>query len=192
MTSDKAITLHSKAYRRWWTEVEGLNGHALVYKPSHNLKVLLVCRDFYFAGIKAFYGGNTLGFESDTHMTDFAQHIGTDRRRCVKSVEINTRWRDVIHQDLIARGTFICYPEEPRILESNPLEPFPALEEVKVVACVYPTMALAGCYAPDPKRQKHVEAAVRQAWSTGAGKLEVIFTKSHSGRCLCSERTSAT
>lgn len=53
---------------------------------SDILDVLLVCRQFYFAGIEAFFSENIFNFNDLSHLTKFVDAVDLDRRRCVKSV----------------------------------------------------------------------------------------------------------
>ena len=58
----------------------------LHFQQSNLLDVLVVCRDFYFAGIKAFYGENTLRFVGEDHLEHYVESLDSERRDCVRNI----------------------------------------------------------------------------------------------------------
>lgn len=101
------IVLRSAKARRWRNEVRNLAAPDLgvrgwdferdhhqryddlpAFRKSPLLKVLLVCKDFYYAGIEAFYGGNTLHFESLEHLQQLAAKLDKDRKRCIRHIDL--------------------------------------------------------------------------------------------------------
>lgn len=51
-------------------------------------------RQFYFAGIEAFYGGNSFRFESLEHLRKFVGKIDSDRKQCVKRISFRSSKTD--------------------------------------------------------------------------------------------------
>lgn len=153
-----------------------------IHKSSTLLRVLLVCRAFYFSCIEAFYGGNRLAFDDVKHLTDFARRIDVDRRRCVKRIELAVGWvSDLPHPTLSLCGQPVLYnPQpllsrtyEPFVLDGNPLAGFPALQEAVVVVRFDWDVV-----SPGPELdllQVRMENDVKTAWDAGFGRLLVRF-----------------
>lgn len=98
--SQKPITLSSRTGRRWKNEIHNLVtrdwvnsisvGPRGVVAPkaikSPLLDILSVSRSFYFAGIAAFFGENTLKFASVHHLDRLTATLDLDRRRCIRHI----------------------------------------------------------------------------------------------------------
>ena len=112
----QAIVLRSGTRRRWQNEVYDLGNvqwkHNSSLFPTHVqaelrarrkaiksplLELLLVSRQFYFAGIAAFFGENVLKFEDLQHLAQLNKTLDLDRRRCIRSIELHFKF----HQGLI-------------------------------------------------------------------------------------------
>lgn len=105
----KAVILRSAAERRWRNELQRLLSvdwnqpiqsryycrDPIIPNESTSksllLDVLLVSRQFYFAGIAAFFGENTIGLDDARGLQRFTEDLDTDRRYCIRNLEINFR-----------------------------------------------------------------------------------------------------
>lgn len=94
---------------------------------SELLGSLLVCRDFYFAGVAAFFGGNVFKFESVASLEQMSRRLDIDRRRHIASdmIERDTRGD---RKELIAPGAS-SEMHDPFVLRAA-LEGLPALRQV--------------------------------------------------------------
>ena len=95
------------------------------------LDILLVCRDFYFAGIAAFFGGNTLHFDNIAHLQQFTKKLDVDRRRCIKRITLDKEWHAQWHGTK-AGFQWTCEPSEDAGLLRVPLERLPFLQSVTI------------------------------------------------------------
>ncbi|KAK4549694.1 hypothetical protein LTR36_004995 [Oleoguttula mirabilis] len=59
--------------------------------PS-KLDCLLVSKTFYFAGVRAFYTGNALAFQTVPDLEGFIRHFGHDRKQAIRTVALTPRW----------------------------------------------------------------------------------------------------
>ena len=56
------------------------------------LDILLTSKAFYQASIEAFYTRNTLSFADSNALYDFISHIGSDRKKAIRTVAVRMTW----------------------------------------------------------------------------------------------------
>ena len=166
-----------------------------------SLQALVVCREFYYAGIEAYYGGRTFYFATVSHLTELTRGLGADRRRCIRHIVISLQV--MLNKRYLARGTkqrFVnrvmqCHPLDPclelklantpivlpftaRDLRIDPLTPLPLLRSVKIVAYNHwPVMwGLYSLY--EARLLGDVEEIIKAAWSSSsAADLQVEWDR---------------
>lgn len=130
----KQMTFHSRSGRRWKNEVLNLNHtrryyhvYQSRYSATHRvnksdlLDILLVSRNFYFAGIAAFFGENVLNFENVCPVEQLTATLDLDRRRCIRHIVFHLH----IHQSLrewdVALGERLgrCFERLPSLLTAR-------------------------------------------------------------------------
>lgn len=134
----RRLRLRSARDRRWRNEAKalrGLNpGPLRPFKKSPLLDILLVSKDFYYAGIKAYYGLNTLQFHTATHLKQFAETVGIDRRRCIRSIVVHIQWQFPSNRSRYDRG--LVPADDESALDSDLLALFPSLRSAVVYCCL--------------------------------------------------------
>lgn len=117
LTRSKPITLRQPQERRWTNEIANLRDIPQWSKdawldrhqglPSRKrqrksplLKLILVCKEFYFAGIEAYYSKNTFQFDSLHHFRTFSEKLETRQRMLIERVNIEVMYfKKTKHED---------------------------------------------------------------------------------------------
>lgn len=105
------IVLRPASERRWRNEIRELVAIDESVRPKHIeeyneivknvgtagksrlLRYLLVCHDFYFAGVAAYYGGSIFKFRDAAHLAQMVSKLDVDRRRHLSKVMVS---RDIM------------------------------------------------------------------------------------------------
>lgn len=130
--------------------------------------MLLVCRDFYYAGIEAYYGGVIFKFLSTDHLQAVMSSLGGDRRGCIKRItvniefEINTNVREDEDQEPL------YLPRTARDLFSDPLAELPSLQRAKIMVG-----ANRDSGTDSERAMNEIEQSIRTAWSSKADVIEI-------------------
>lgn len=181
LTKPRPITLHRPHEYRWAKE---LNSLQLMYnkrfkrtRKSDLLKILLVCHEFYFAGLEAYYGGNVFHFDSPLDFRDtFIKTLSDRHKACIKHVVIDWEW---YHSDVrSSTAARKYYPKQPFAVASDLLEDFHELQSATVNVWMRqePVFLAAASKANIGKSQ--IREMVLAVWPSMASKLEFVFPKS--------------
>lgn len=181
LTKPHPITLHRPHEYRWAKELNSLqpmyNKRFRRTRKSDLLKILLVCREFYFAGLEAYYGGNVFHFDSPLDFRDtFIKTLSDRHKACIKRVVIDWEWYRFDIRSLSAERKY--HPKQPFAVASDLLEEFPELQSATVEVWMRqePVFLAAASKANVAKAQ--IRELVLSVWPSMASKLEVAFPKS--------------
>lgn len=104
LTKDHPVKLYTTQDRRWRNELRtiapiDLNNSNLVVVPNVDrdlskakafkstlLDLLLVSRQFYFAGTETYFGENCFGFEDLEHLRQFVDGVENERRKWIRRI----------------------------------------------------------------------------------------------------------
>ena len=201
---DRPVKLRSANHRRWRNELRNLQDIPAVPDRSwrltdhdrsfvalfandmpHSAKsellaVLLVCKAWYFVGIEAFYGGNTLHFGDASHLRQFLNKTDSDRRACIKQIELDMEWvaeRKLIFHPKKSSARFSVEWREWKddVTSNDPLVAMPRLQRVVIKATrewsnrTTWTGSMAGI-------ETELEAMLRSAWNSKPDLLRFEFS----------------
>ncbi|KAK4496594.1 hypothetical protein PRZ48_012574 [Zasmidium cellare] len=175
------ITLHNPWEHRWAKEVNSLKELSSMkrFKRSRKsdlAKVLSTCRDFYFAGLEAYYGGNTFRFGSPADFRDkFTRVLNPRQTACVKSVMIDWEWHVYVQWET---GEVKCFPRSMEQPRWDLLEGFPELQSATIgVYMAKEPVVLAAASRADAAKAE-IRKQVFALWPEQASKIEVTFPES--------------
>lgn len=177
------ITLRKPHEYRWAKELDSLHHTSGPRKIKRRrtrraplLNTLLVCRDFYFAGLEAYHGGNIFHFDTPLDFREtFIDTLSDRHKACVKNVIIDWDWYCIeLGQPKQADYFAHC----PWALQRDLLESFPKLDSA-VVNCQMkrePVYFAAASRAGRAKSQ--IQERVLKAWPSNARKIQFVFPQS--------------
>lgn len=176
------ITLHKPHEYRWAKELSSLRPNNTKdpkrfkrTRRSPLLKILLVCRDFYFAGLEAYYCGNVFHFDSPLDFREtFVQGLSERHKACVKRIVLEWDWT-CIDVRWTQGGTEGLVPRDEWALGEDLMEGFPELESVvvRVVMMREPVYFAKASRADRAKGE--IERKVNEAWEGDMRKGLVEF-----------------
>ncbi len=123
------VHLRSGQKRYWENELKSLQGDCSEGKTysSQLLKILLVNKAFYFAGIEEFYGGNDFAFPTFTHLRNFLNTLDVDRKGSIKKITVTIR---------VDRFADYCDAEDTQLFSTDLAMEIPGLEKLTVIASI--------------------------------------------------------
>lgn len=128
--------------------------------------MLLVCRNFYYAGIEAYYGGVVFKFLSTDHLRAVTSSLGQDRKWCIKRIVINIELEVNKHvkKDGINEVWYLL--RNHRDFETDPLSELPSLQSAKVLMGTPAAMNT-------EKTMDEIGKNLRATWSSKADLIEI-------------------
>ena len=179
LASAKPITLREPQERRWAKELADLRSESPglsrrkrsapgkrrpAMRKSPLIKVLLVCKAFYFAGLTSYYGKNTFRFDDVAHLELCKARFTIRHKACIRRIQLDLDWIDTspASKPTSIKDLNLC---ESRPLGEDPFVDFPKLDMV----CINCTHTGGGWYkltsgSGARLAKAHIEPKVKAAW----------------------------
>ena len=189
LTSSKPITLRQPQERRWTNEIANLRDIPQWSKqpripmgPSRKrqrksplLKLILVCKEFYFAGIEAYYSKNTFQFDSLHHFRTFSEKLEPRQKMLIESVNIEVMYcKETKHLD---PPVYVPMEAGDFATHGDLLEEFVKLK----TACIVCKTEKTSVYMAAASRARPVKEAIKQAvkenWNSRKEALRFVFPR---------------
>ena len=132
--------------------------------------MLLVCRDFYYAGIEAYYGRVVFKFLSVDHLRALLDDVGKDRKNCIKHIVVNVEFETNANLNLGDEGRHepLHLPRASRDFDTDPLAELPSLQRAKIMVGAPHFLTM-----DTPRAMNEIRQIFLNAWTSKADAIEI-------------------
>ncbi|KXT08477.1 hypothetical protein AC579_4420 [Pseudocercospora musae] len=144
-------------------------------RKSPLLPVIAVCKDFYFAGLEAYYSKNVFHFESVSHLQQVKARLSEKHKSFLEKIEIEMQWFRVTSWGV---DPPVYCPSPSTLLSEDLLADLPKLKGVVVVCLSEMTVYLAAASNANTVKEQ-IQDLVMKRWKTTSEKgiLRFVFPK---------------
>ncbi|EME84508.1 uncharacterized protein MYCFIDRAFT_195533 [Pseudocercospora fijiensis CIRAD86] len=193
LTVSSPITLRERKEARWSNEIANLRDipqwsrqqrfpAGYQHPPKRKrmrksplLPVIAVCKDFYFAGLEAYYSKNVFHFDSVSHLQQVKARLSEKHKSFLERAEIEVQWLRATPWGVDPP----VYSTAPGgLLSEDVLADVPRLKNVVVVCVSEMTVYLAAASKANAVKEQ-IKDLVVAGWKSAAEKgiLQFVFPK---------------
>ncbi|KAF7189562.1 hypothetical protein HII31_09202 [Pseudocercospora fuligena] len=189
LTVDTPVTLRERKEARWSNEIANLRDipqwsrqqrfpAGYQHPPKRKrmrksplLPVIAVCKDFYFAGLEAYYSKNIFHFESVSHLQQVKARLSEKHKSFLENIEIEVQWFRATPWG-VDPPVYSTSPSN--LLSENVLADLPRLKNVVVMCLSEMTVYLAAASKANAVKE-HIKDLVMNGWKCASEKVVLRF-----------------
>lgn len=183
LISPSPITLRKPHENRWAKELDSLRPTPASNerkrrrtRKSPLSKILLICRDFYFAGLEAYYGGNVFHFDTPLDFRDlFIETLSDRHKACVKQVIVDWEWHFL---ELPQPRRLEYFSRYPAALREDLLEDFAKLESTVINCWMRKEPVFVAAASRADRAKSEIQRQVLAALPSNASQVKFVFPRS--------------